>query len=778
MSASQITPRRLPALLESAAQRIKLAARSATERTVEGLGLAALASSNVFQRDGLLGAQFELNRKSAIFALTFNDVFDERLLRECAPTPREAEDTNWDTLSLVADQEVERGVAAERFGLEVAHVCEWELRELEGYLAPVLGNSRAPNPLRPEAVGLAMLCGIDKVSDRPEIRELLRTELGRALAREMRGTYESIIAEMRAAGVKPAGLHVRAQAEHGRYTSGYDALDREPAEDRSGERVSSRSAGLSGHGRVPSGSGRFGPTTGRGTIGSGGSPLGHVDAQLMSLIRRLAYVEPMPGADAAGRWTDSTRGGGMVPGNLIRTHREELRQASNGSLDHMVIDVIGSLFDQILSDPKVPPQMAREIARLQLPVLRAALGDPTFFSSRRHPVRRFVNRVASLGASFEDFGQADARRFLTGVKALVQDVVEGDFDQIEVYEDKLAELEKLIVEISREAVDAQGGTTDLLAAKETTLRVQQQYAQQLQSELKDVEGPEFVREFLTEVWSQVLVQAAERHGTESEPLQRLRSSARELFMSVQPKGTPAQRKEFLQQLPRLMRSLNEGMDLIHWPESARKAFFGLLLPAHAESLKGQAMRTLDYNMLARRVDGAFGAPMPDRASLPPPGRELPVLNDAIMAPSFSAEEATRVGLIEEDAVNWTATVPPAPSAEPDINLDDLGIDGLPKPDSVEPSHGGELASNVHLGVAYQMHIDDAWQRVKLSHVSPGRSFYVFTRGKRHQKTISMTHRMLVRMCETDRLRPFENAQLLERATARARRQLASLGAAR
>jgi hypothetical protein len=39
----------------------------------------------------------------------------------------------------------------------------------------------------------------------------------------------------------------------------------------------------------------------------------------------------------------------------------------------------------------------------------------------------------------------------------------------------------------------------------------------------------------------------------------------------------------------------------------------------------------------------------------------------------------------------------------------------------------------------------------------------------------MTHRMLVRLCETGRLRAFENAYLLERATARARRQLAALG---
>ena len=82
-------------------------------------------------------------------------------------------------------------------------------------------------------------------------------------------------------------------------------------------------------------------------------------------------------------------------------------QAATGALDHMVIDVIASLFDQILSDAKVPPQMARQIARLQLPVLRAALGDNSFFSSRRHPVRRFINRIASLGTAVEDFDSAD-----------------------------------------------------------------------------------------------------------------------------------------------------------------------------------------------------------------------------------------------------------------------------------------------------------------------------------------------------------------------------------
>jgi hypothetical protein len=44
----------------------------------------------------------------------------------------------------------------------------------------------------------------------------------------------------------------------------------------------------------------------------------------------------------------------------------------------------------------------------------------------------------------------------------------------------------------------------------------------------------------------------------------------------------------------------------------------------------------------------------------------------------------------------------------------------------------------------------------------------------HQQAISMTARMLYRLCETGRLRAFENAYLIERATARARKQLAAL----
>ena len=73
-----------------------------------------------------------------------------------------------------------------------------------------------------------------------------------------------------------------------------------------------------------------------------------------------------------------------------------------------------------------------------------------------------------------------------------------------------------------------------------------------------------------------------------------------------------------------------------------------------------------------------------------------------------------------------------------------------------------------------MHLKDEWQKVRLSFVSPGRSFFVFTHGRKHQQTVSLTARMLSRMCESGRMRAVESTYLMERATARARAQLAAL----
>ena len=845
-----LTDPRQKAAIDAAISLINKTAASVADRVSDLLGTLSLSATRTSERDALLAAQFELRRNMAAFHLTFRDQLRDCIAKDLAPRAdgrRRLEATDWQSLSLVGDDEVEQKLYADRIGAQILQECEWEQSEVATHLASLLNTIRRDedrNPLRPASIGLAAYRAIEAVTSEVEPRKLLAREMGMALAKAMKPCYAEILQDLQARGIKAAGMNVRAGDGPGFHlpgvNSGYATLQHSEYRSTGGlgpdtggdfglhDSAASfrRGPGLAGLPPTTGGSGgaRSGPASlSRADLGVRvASAQAQADVQLMSLLRRLTVLasrpgelDPLPSGGAGSGFTSTGRPGlaglspdsrlprgvgaasryadgltGLMAVNLIRAHREELKQASSGKLDHMVIDVVGSLFDQILSDPRVPPQMARQIARLQLPVLRVAMHDSTFFSSRRHPVRRFVNRIASLACAFDDFAEGPGRQLLDRVRQLVQEIVEGDFDQIDLYTAKLEELEQFIGQQTQGVVQ-QTPAAATLESKESELRIQQRYMLQLATALKAMSLPPYLRDFVSQVWSQALVLAVRRDGAASERYARFKRAGRDLVMSVQPKGSPVMRKKFLMQLPQLMKDLNEGMALIGWPEAAQKAFFAQLLPAHAESLKAPPLSELDHNLLAKQIEGVFNTTIPGVESLSV-SDVVPEIDNAVIEKRFTPEEARQVGLVEESAVDWSGAVDieldsgDAGDTQPDGLREsedsapiDLGLDinlDLSQTEPPEPSRGPQLMEHIKLGFAYQMHLKDEWQKVRLTYVSPGRSFFVFSRGKKHQETISMTARMLARMCETGRMRAFENAYLMERATARARKQLAALRA--
>jgi hypothetical protein len=88
----------------------------------------------------------------------------------------------------------------------------------------------------------------------------------------------------------------------------------------------------------------------------------------------------------------------------------------------------------------------------------------------------------------------------------------------------------------------------------------------------------------------------------------------------------------------------------------------------------------------------------------------------------------------------------------------------------EPTEGSQLRHHLQVGAAYRLHLKDQWQKVRLTHMNASRTFFLFTHGNEDRSTISMTARMLGRLCDTGRLKAFEDKPLLDRATERMRTQ--------
>lgn len=834
-----MTDPRLHVLLDRAQNRVGKAVTEAIAKTEAQLGPLSLSSTSNAQRQLLMDAHRHLVQKSSLMVSGFARKFAQHIDKAARQAVNGSQpgaasghgtlslDTDWASLSLVDNAEVERGVTADRLAQSLTQDCDSQLEHLQAYVTSLIDDpSPERNPLRPQDVARTLLDVVAESGCTEEVLQALGQHIGRILGPELAKCYEDIAQDLRTQGVVPRGLSVaKGRGGHsvhgGASTTSPGALgqsDTTPASvsgafpDSRGGRMSSgyQPSPLTAETHLRAAqalSEMFGVSMPM-PMADGPAPMGlrsapraagalpAVNADFQNLLRQIAAQSPSGNwaADLAGTAAADLGSGGQMPSmaepgvgfagplmavNLIRAHREELVRASGGAaLDQMVIDIVAALFDQVLSDPKVSPQMARQIARLQMPVLRVALADMSFFNSRKHPVRRFVNRIASLSASFDSYEEGPGLACLERVTALVDDIVEGDFDRMDIYESKLAELEAFIdTENAREAAET-AAVAALLNGKEADLRVHQRYMQILKRELADVEMPAFLRDFLAQIWSQVQVTASARDGAASPFAQRMKKAGHDLALSVQPKGSPQLRKAFLLKLPQLMKDLNEGLALIQWPEDAKQAFFSQLLPAHAECLKMAPQHELTQRMLEHQLNKVERIAIPSREEaandpLPEALSDIKAPPVLTVVPTLSAVEIKEAGFVPEAAVvaegPLDIDLDQPGGQDPSLSEVDINLDAPPP-----PSAGLQLVHHIQKGTAYQMMMQGQWKKVRLTWVSDGRTFFIFTHGHTHKQTISLTARTLAKMCDSGRFKAFEQAELIERATVRARRQLAAL----
>jgi hypothetical protein len=616
------------------------------------------------------------------FRAHFVECFNSKVLGDVRAAATEGE------LELVDEATLEQKLAMSELSRQMGSACETELFALSqrmGFLLERPDMEDDANPVSPATICAALKDACDQIQSDYKVRMALLRQLARQTESELQRVYHdlnSLLVERRILpDVRPVARR-SAEPVPKRPAPGAHQLAPESAPDLFA--TLSQLVGAA-------------PGAGSTRRAAAAAPAGAFVAELTRLHRE---------APAIGE-----------PVNVIRALKSAPREAPLSGIDATTIDLVAMLFDFVFDDDCIPATVKARLGRLQIPVLKVALLDRTFFSSTTHPARRLVDLLAqaSIGADGRDDGR-------NGALALVDEVVDKvlhEFEtDLELFEKLVARVNAFIVQQGRAEAKVVERSAQLVESREreeiARTVAQDEVMRRLQVR---VWVPAPVRDMLRESWVGALAAVHLAEGEGSPAWHALLGTMDDLLWSVEPKAAPDERKRLVTMLPGMLCRLQDGFARAATREVERDIFLGVLVDCHANAVKAG-------------LRGIAALPEP-----PPAPREQDPRLEREIVPAAAGVRVEEVRL--------------------------------------RSSHGGftrnvftrtGIWSNLQRGTWVEFRpADAATMRARLTWVSPNKGVYLFTNPASDSAALSISPEALAEQMRHGEARVLDAAPLVERA---------------
>ena len=241
----------------------------------------------------------------------------------------------------------------------------------------------------------------------------------------------------------------------------------------------------------------------------------------------------------------------------LRRRSTDLKEKAETQNEKAIIEIVALMFQAILQEERIPPSIRVWFARLQMPVLHVALGEPDFFSTLDHPARQLIDRMGSCVMGFDASGIQGSALELE-IKRIVQVIEQYPETGKRVFQLVYEEFQKFLAQFLVGAATTQKvvSVAQQVEQKET-LAIQ--YTIELRNTLKDVPIRDEIRDFLFKVWAEVLAVSAIRRGPQHADTLALKKVATHLVWAASAKPDRAERARVIKELPQLLQTLRGGM---------------------------------------------------------------------------------------------------------------------------------------------------------------------------------------------------------------------------
>lgn len=236
-----------------------------------------------------------------------------------------------------------------------------------------------------------------------------------------------------------------------------------------------------------------------------------------------------------------------------------------------VVNLVGMLFDYILNDRNLAIPMKALIGRLQIPVLKIAILDKTFFDKTSHPARLLLNELSSAGIGWSNSAELKRDAAYDKIESIVLRVLNGFGDDMALISELVSELRDFVQtdqhrnnKVEARVKEAETGRAKTKQAKVTVQRLINQKACGLRL-------PSNIGQFLSDSFSRVMVLLCVRNGQDSNEWREALNVMDDLLWSAQALETSEDMESRDALIDTLVPRLATHLELINLGEEDRQS---------------------------------------------------------------------------------------------------------------------------------------------------------------------------------------------------------------
>ncbi|MGH8819883.1 MAG: DUF1631 domain-containing protein [Rhodoferax sp.] len=631
-----------------------LLARQAREQFVAEVGGVFVELADAIQArlvalaDQVGNARNMQERRDALLAFqklraSWADSVQQAWRKVLAPAVVEARDSQaTQLLSLIGNDEIEDNILASRVVQSILEKTSWELNDLRLRIQRLEGGQElnSQDAFRPDVVAGVVVqawtrCGLDRIVW-ALVNDVVRHHLVDRLLEAYHHANEFLIQRgvmpeidlkpqvKRSAGGRPStrrgadGPHTGADGPTD--TSGGHALG---ASVSGGGGVYSGGGAAAGSGRP--GASRLADET---RMLTGSTPLARVRMRAQGVIGQLKRLlvdrvsgydmaHPVQASPALARAISDIEATQLVPYegvgfsadapgleqavHQIRERTTSLKSKATSANEKATIEIVALMFQSILAEERIPASVRVWFARLQMPVLRVALAEPEFFGTLQHPARQLIDRMGSCVMGF-DARAISGTALETEIKRVVQVIEQYPETGRRVFQLVHDEFQKFLAKFLTEKGAMQRVVTVAQQVEQKeTLAIQ--YTIEIRNMLNTMTVRDEIRDFLFKVWAEVLELAAVKNGPQHEDTLLLKRAAVDLVWAASAKPNRSERARVIQDLPKLLQLLRQGMTRLNLDPSAQEAHLKVIGDTLADAFlsKTAAIAQSQIDDMARRL---------------------------------------------------------------------------------------------------------------------------------------------------------------------------------